>query len=295
MLCKRACPGHNKLLAVHSALEEERLIVVDNGLYAQPRDVTSTEACLFYHTMDIPGHGLVTGMWDLRPNVNKYLGQIELQGKRVLEIGTASGYLCFHMESQGAEVVAFDLSPTDKADIVPFARADVEKRYSDMTPWLDRIRNGFWLAHKAHDSRSKVVYGNVYAIPRGIGPVDVSTFGSILLHLRDPFLALQNALALTRETVVVTEPIWSWFNFLRFFSPSKRFGGQLIFLPDAALMEPSTTWWYMSPMAIRRFVSVLGFEQSRVLYHFQRHVETGKRVLCYTVVGRRTVPLRNEE
>ena len=260
-------------------------------IYAEPRLIDSIEDCLFYHTIDLPGVGTQEGMWDLRPNVGKYLGNVDLRGKRVLELGTANGYLCFHMESQGADVVAFELAPDEVSDIVPYARVNSAQRAIEMEPWLEKIRNAFWFSHQALDSSAKVVYGNVYNVPNELGLVDVSTFGSILLHLRDPFLALQNALKLTRETVIVTEPIWHWFNFVRFLVARQRFGGTMVFLPDSELREPATTWWYLAPTAVRRFISVLGFEESKVSYHYQRHSETGRKVLCYTVVGTRTVPI----
>lgn len=262
-------------------------------IFAKPRNITSLENCAFYHTIDIPGFGTQHGMWDLRSNVAKYLGQVDLAGKRVLELGTANGYLCFHMEQQGADVIAFDIAPDQVSDIVPYARADTKQRANDMQPWLEQIRNAFWLAHNRANSTAKVVYGNVYNVPEEIGLVDVSTFGAILLHLRDPFHALYNALRLTRETVIITEPIWpwQWFNFVRYLLPSKQFGGYMIFLPDAKACNPPTTWWYLSPMAVRRFISVLGFEESKVSYHFQKHPESGRKTLCFTVVGKRTVPL----
>jgi len=49
------------------------------------------------------------------------------------------------------------------------------------------------LSPRPHGSRARMVYGSVYAIPTAIGAVDVATFGSVLLHVRDPFIALQNA------------------------------------------------------------------------------------------------------
>ena len=265
--------------------------MVEKSLYATPRDVNSTEQCIFYHSMEIPGYGKMDGMWDLRPNVDKYLARVNLEGKRVLDVGAASGYLCFHMESQGAKVIGFDLSAEDQADVVPFARIDHRQRVVDMQPWLEQVKNGFWLAHKAFNSQVRVVYGNVYAIPEEIGPVDATIFGAILLHLRDPFLALQNGLRLTKETVIISEPVWNWVNFLRYLLPAGRFGDLMLFVPDAELCEPSTTWWHIAPSAIRRFIAVLGFENSRVTYHFQQHEETSKRVPFYTIVGRRTVPM----
>jgi len=264
------------------------------NLFAEPRLINSLEECIFYHTIDLPRSGTQQGMWDLRSNVRKYLGNVDLRGKHVLELGTASGYLCFHMESQGADVIAFDLAPDEVSDVVPFARVNTPKPVVPepvTEPWLDKIRNGFWFSHNELNSSSKVVYGSVYNIPDDLGPVDVSTFGTILLHLRDPFLALQNALRLTRETVIITEPIWHWYNLLRFLAPRQKFGGYMIFVPDYKLCEPPTTWWYLSPTAIRRFIGVLGFEKTKVNYHYQRQIETGRKVLCYTVVGTRTVPI----
>ena len=52
------------------------------------------------------------------------MGKVDLRGKRVLEMETASGFLCFYMESKGAEVVAYDLSPDHLWDIVPFYNID---------------------------------------------------------------------------------------------------------------------------------------------------------------------------
>lgn len=263
-----------------------------SNIFAKPRVITSLEECVFYHTIELPEYGTQPGMWDLRPNVRKYLGNVNLRGKKVLELGSANGYLTFHMESQGADVIAFELAPDEVSDIIPYARLDTSKRAGEMQPWLEKIRNAFWLAHRTLNSSSKVVYGNVYDIPDELGMVDVSTFGSILLHLRDPFLALQNALKLTRETVIVTEPISNWFNFARFLPLRQKFGGYMIFLPDSKLCEPPTTWWYLSPTAIRRFISVLGFEESKVIYHFQQHSQTNRKMLYFTVVGTRTIPVK---
>ena len=63
-------------------------------IYAAPRLVEDPADCYFYHTMDLPGHGTVTGEWDLRGREAAYLGNVDFQGKRVLEVGTASGHLC---------------------------------------------------------------------------------------------------------------------------------------------------------------------------------------------------------
>jgi hypothetical protein len=120
-------------------------------------------------------------------------------------MGTANGFVCFHMENRGADVVAYDLSENEDWDVVPFARHDGRAYLSERKSVIRKLNNAFWLCHRAFGSNSRMVYGDVYSVPEEIGVVDVCTFGSILLHLRDPFLALQKALRLTRETVIVTD------------------------------------------------------------------------------------------
>ncbi len=259
------------------------------GVYAEPKLVTSVDDCIFYHTMEVPGHGLIKGFWDLRPKVRQYLGGVELRGKRVLEVGTASGYLCMHMEHEGAEVVAFDLSEDEDADVVPFARHDIARRALDHKDFMQKIRNGFWLNHRAHHSKARAVYGTAYRIPAAIGPVDVSIFGAILMHLRDPLLALQNALRLTRETVIITEPIGRGRGIPKAFVRQRLLRNAMNFQPRVKPESPATTWWALSPGLLERFLGVLGFEDVRVKYHFQ-HQEGVGRVLFFTVIGRRTVP-----
>lgn len=39
---------------------------MDESIWAKPRHDIRIEDCYFYQTMDIPGHGLVQGEWDLR-------------------------------------------------------------------------------------------------------------------------------------------------------------------------------------------------------------------------------------
>ena len=79
--------------------------------------------CTFYHVMDIPGHGVTPGQWDLRETADHYLGNVDFTGMRVFEIGTASGFLCFHMEKRGADVTAFDRDPDIPEDRPAIAKS----------------------------------------------------------------------------------------------------------------------------------------------------------------------------
>lgn len=259
---------------------------MNESVFAVPPDAVSIDDSYFYHTMDIPGHGRVHGEWDLRGSEAEYLGNVAMRGKRVLEMGTASGFLCFFMESQGADVVTYDLSERDSWDIVPYGRMDATKLQQivqERKALIRRLNNGFWFAHKMHKSKARVVYGSIYQVPEAVGPVDIVTFTSILLHLRDPFLAIQSAARLARETLIVTEKI-----------REKRMIFEVIerlqlpymrFLPQAERCQPWETWWSLCPEIIRRFVRVLGFEKTRTTYF--RAASNGKAESMFTVVAHR--------
>ena len=78
-------------------------VASNDEIFAAPLKVEDPADCYFYHTMEVPGHGLMTGEWDLRGAVDDYLGKVAFAGQRVLEIGPASGFLTFEMENRGAE------------------------------------------------------------------------------------------------------------------------------------------------------------------------------------------------
>jgi hypothetical protein len=42
--------------------------------------VVGVDECYFYHTTDLPGHGVRRGDWDLRDGVRDYLGNVSFAG-----------------------------------------------------------------------------------------------------------------------------------------------------------------------------------------------------------------------
>lgn len=251
--------------------------------FEQPRSIDGLDDCYFYHTMEIPGHGEVRGEWDLRGRAEGYLGDTCFAGKRVLDVGAASGYLSFEMERMGADVISFDLSDEHDWDIVPFDGSHYAERIAERRAHIRRLNNGYWLAHKANGSRARVVHGTVYAIPESIGEVDVAVFGSVLLHLRDPFLAMQNAARLTRETMVVADAYPRRYTHLRYLD--RVTGPWMRLLPDWRKGGPYDGWWFLTPAIVRQFLGILGFTKTQTTFHWQTF--RGSRRPTYTVVGDR--------
>src|SRR3984885_2540180 len=64
---------------------------------------------VWYHAFELPDGTVLPGAWDLRGQESAYLGGVDVAGKRVLELGPATGFLTFAMERLGAaEVVSFE-------------------------------------------------------------------------------------------------------------------------------------------------------------------------------------------
>lgn len=250
-----------------------------SALYTEPRDIVSLDDCYFYHTMDVPGFGTVSGEWDLRGAIDDYLGKFSFAGKRVLDIGAASGILSFHMEQQGAEVVSYDLSEAHDWDIVPFQVNDNETARTERRAHLRRINNSYWLCHKAFQSGARMVNGVVYDIPREIGPVDVAVFGSILLHLRDPFLALENGARLAQEAIIVADV-----------SPYGRLASRFLkrprFMPRADRPDWITDGWFrLPPLLVVEYLQILGFANTQISWGGYRYRD--RTVPIYTIIARR--------
>jgi SAM-dependent methyltransferase len=163
-------------------------------LYSEPPHAYTFEDCEFYHTVDLPGHGVIEGQRDLRGRIRDYTGGIELAGKKVLDIGTASGFLTFEMEKQGAEIVSFDADCGERVHKFPLHGSkpvtDPEASALTTSAFLARLRNSYWMVHQATGSKAQAVYGDVYALPESMGLFDVVVVGQILIHLRDPLAAL---------------------------------------------------------------------------------------------------------
>ena len=258
--------------------------------FAEPVRGLALSDCYFYHATAIPGHGAVAGEWDLAPNIDAYLGRVPLAGRSVLDVGAATGFLSFHMEAAGARVTSYDLSDEQGWDIVPLSAIDAAEHARGRRAHIRAINNGYWLCHEANRSAARMAHGTVYRIDPALGPVDVSVFGSILLHLRDPFLALHNAAQITAETMVVADLLpLAGLHSMALSRLAGLFAGRAMrFKPRWARPGPWETWWDLPPKLVREWLGVLGFERASVTAHAQ--LFAGRPMPMYTVVAERTKP-----
>lgn len=242
--------------------------------------VSDTTDCYFYHSMDVPTFGEQLGQWDLRGRFDDYIGNVNLSGKRVLDVGTASGFLAFSAEDAGAsEVVAFDLDTAARQNLIPFQTSEyVTNRdawIAKTTEGFNRWKKAFWLMHRLMDSKVLVCYGNIYEIPKEIGLFDVVIVGSVLEHLRDPFGGLESIAARTRGTIIINT------------SQTEENDPIARFLATPAVPQQNYTWWLWSKGMYRTALSILGFSDIKTTNARYKCLLSGKSEMRTTIVASR--------
>jgi hypothetical protein len=229
----------------------------DIGLYVEPKRGIAPQDTEMYHRIDLPGVEDMKWLWDLRGHEDSYLGRYDFNGKRVLEFGAANGGLTFWMEQQGAEVVAVDLSPDiarTSWDVLFGPEDNVTEIKRVMSTTMRHLNNGFWYAHEHLDSKARLVHGTAYDVPTEIGRFDVVTLAAILLHLRDPFGALENAISFTDQSIIITDAVPVFISDdlqhlpLAYFMPAKRFRAP----------HGGWTWWQATAEVYVRFLELKG-------------------------------------
>ncbi len=225
--------------------------------FEEPRRVESLDECFFYHTIELPGFGLVRGQWDLRGRFEDYVGGVDVSNKSVLDVGTATGFLSFESERRGASrVVSFDMSDVRQQTLLPFK----DKLYfQDHERWaelygseMERWKNAYWLSHRLLGSRAEVFYGSVYEVPTALGRFDVVLVGSVLEHLNDQITALASLSRVTKETLVVVTPL---------LQTEERIAR---FEPLASNPDYDFTWWTYSAGVYREVFAMLGFRIEKI-------------------------------
>lgn len=222
----------------------------------------------WYHTQEL-GPGIVTpGMFDLRPFVRHYGLPEDLSGMRALDVGTFEGFWAFELERRGAQVTAIDVDRIQDLDWPPRLRPDTD----------DRRGEGFELAKAALGSSVERVGVSVYdATPEELGGrFDLVFCGSVLIHLRDPMLALERMSALCGGRLVLAEEYSRKLELLPFLSAAE-FRGE----------SPWSTWWRPSSRAWLAMVRTAGFEGVRRHSRFNMRFRKMRNTVPHVVIHAR--------
>jgi tRNA (mo5U34)-methyltransferase len=189
-----------------------------------------------YHQLDL-GEGLVMeGDYDMTQYLQYYDLPADLTGKRVLDVGTASGFFALECARRGGDVTAIDIWPADSALFPAIIDATGVK--------------------------VKYVQKNIYDLTPEFGLFDLVVCGSLLLHLPDQFGAVQRlksvcggqlilSNACTEDSPTNLEPICK-------------------FLGAPGNDAEASYWhfWSVSGAALRQMLVAAGFAQVSEPVHF---------------------------
>jgi tRNA (mo5U34)-methyltransferase len=220
----------------------------------------------WYHTQEL-APGLTTpGMFDLRPYVERYGLSADLTGMRALDVGTFEGFWAFEMERRGAEVVAIDVDRIQDLDWPPRLR-----------PAEDGARGeGFELARAALGSAVERVGCSVYdATPEKLGRFDLVFCGSVLIHLRDPMLALERMAALCADRLILADEY------------SRRLSSLPLKAAEFRGETPWSTWWRPSLRCWLAMVRCAGFEEVREHGRFRLRFRAQRGAVPHVVIHAR--------
>lgn len=219
---------------------------MDPNPSATPALADEIAANSWYHTIELPNGVVTHGVFDTIRELEHVPLPASLEGKRCLDVGTADGFWAFEMERRGAsEVVAVDVpdrSALDWPATVDEAEWNIVESLAD--------HRGFQLAKRALDSSVRLEERRVYDLNvDDLGEFDFAFMGSLLLHLRDPVLALSAVRRVLRGQLLSVDTISP---LLTAMHPSQ---------PIARLEGPGwPLWWILNLAAYRRLFPLAGFE-----------------------------------
>jgi len=165
------------------------------------REIATTRASTsyWYHTFEFDSGHVIPGMYNIGVDISDYRFPI-LSGKRVLDVGPASGWFSAYFEQEGAEVTAVEAPSAEHFDEFGNWRRPVGNKISMMRlDWAESFETGgpmgpaFGLIRNLLGLNSRFVTATPYDIDSALKadePYDIVFAGCLLMHLRDPVGAL---------------------------------------------------------------------------------------------------------
>jgi len=224
----------------------------------------------WYHALELAPGEVTKGWFDLRPYVDLYGLPDRMDGMRALDVGTWDGFWAFEMERRGAQVVALDLDAESDLDFPPRRRPG---EFSEAPRG-----QGFRLAHQILESKVERVNLSIYeATPKEIGTFDVVICGSVLIHLRDQFLALERIAGLCDDLFISAEEHDRLSDFVPF--PVSRF---------RADRESDVVFWLPAARTWKRMMWTAGFDRVERKAQFKMKASTGFSVRHVVLHGHKS-------
>lgn len=216
----------------------------------------------WYHAVDL-GDGVVTpGPFAIADFVDEYDLPADLSSQRVLDVGCGNGAFCVEFVARGAaEVVGLDVPAWLERDWNPtYRHRYVERTTAPERRSIDEImlRGAFELiADELGAGRVRRLEARVQDLdPSSHGTFDLVFCASMLMHVRDPLLALQRLRAVCADTgrLIVSTSV----------PPQQDDRPTALFVgaPGAG------NYWQLTPACLRHMLACADFEPVGAGHHF---------------------------
>lgn len=225
----------------------------------------------WWHSIHL-GHGVVTKGVKWGGNMTDELNSLrlpDLRGKTVLDIGPMDGFYSFEAERRGAtRIVAVDyyawsLDLLKHFEYMKDCREHgIEQKPDQDTPnWRPAElpgKRGFDTAHRALNSKVEAIVADYMSLdPSKVGQFDVVLYLGVLYHMPDPFAALKQVAALTRDVAIIESeallvPDFEHLALCEFFETNE-------------LNADMSNWWSPNQKALLGLCRAAGFRRVEVL------------------------------
>jgi tRNA (mo5U34)-methyltransferase len=208
----------------------------------------------WYHSIELP-YGVVTpGGFNHRPVLSNFGIPDDLDGMRVLDVGTLDGYWAFEFERRGAEeVIAIDIENWSDLELSKVVYDQFVESGLDRETGLC-----FDIAKEALSSKVKREVLNVYDLsPEKVGTFDIVFVGDLLLHLQNPILALERVHTVTKGYAIIADV----------FDPKIDKTGEK-YLARCMGGWNYCVWWQPSRSCLTQMLKAAGFKRVKELSSF---------------------------
>jgi 2-polyprenyl-3-methyl-5-hydroxy-6-metoxy-1,4-benzoquinol methylase len=195
-----------------------------------------------YHRLDF-GHGIVMdGEYDMTKYIDHYGIPRDLTGGHVLDIGTASGFFALECARRGAQVTAIDI-------------------------WDASYYNEFFAALGV---ACQYFQKSIYDLDSTLGQFDLVICGSLLLHLRDIFHAVEKIQSVCkREAIVATASVEDE-------QCNQQAYCEFVGTKNTSSAGEYWVYWHVSPTALKKMLLAAGFSRVDEIGKFVLQSEPGK-------------------
>jgi len=177
------------------------------------------ENTYWYHTIELPNGWTTEGTYNHRPYLSQYGFPESLYDKRVLDVGASDGFFSFEFERRGAAgILAMDTNLYDgmlAIDPSPIARDRYIKKYSKNVTEKEQFSdileilnlsgvNKLLILKDIFDSSVEFRNLSIYNLASTGEKYDFVFCGDLIEHLKNPLIALENLVAVTKELCIIS-------------------------------------------------------------------------------------------